>query len=90
MKTINVTQRDIDNGIPGEGGVGCPITLAARRIFHNVIYSRLTGIYVKNVRIARFHNHDAVAIFMGSFDSNKGVVPTKFKVEEMSYARTKH
>ena len=91
MKTINVTQRDIDNGVQCKGGRDCPFTLAARRIFHDVEYSIPSGIFnMIGRRIVALNFIPEVKIFMNAFDRGKPVLPTKFKVEVGNYASTKH
>ena len=72
---IQVTQKDIDRGVPRDA-LRCPIALALQR-----------ELGVDNIAVGRTFTHDAWDVFVQDFDAGRPVRPQKFDLETTPKSR---
>lgn len=78
MITINVTQEDIDAGLPIKC-IQCPIALAAKRVFGHEVSVAAT--YIHDIKSGYYDLPRAAVDFVAAFDKGRTVTPFSFEVQ---------
>lgn len=79
---IEVTQEDIDTGIPGSA-CGCPVALAFRRLgFHFADVAARSCFLAVGLTDGRVYSLPSIAAdFISNFDTGREVKPLSFELE---------
>ena len=82
---INVTQEDIDRGIP-QCALSCPVARAVRAAFPTALYATATHMFISILNDTNTFQHwntpESVSEFVKTFDNLQDVQPFSFELQE--------